>query len=64
MPKTAAARRLAVQLASQLPEGREKCLLVLDHLREMVDYLYPAGQAGPQLLDFPPPRRVANSDEP
>lgn len=35
-----ALRRSAIQLASQLPEGRENCLAVISHLTDLVAFIY------------------------
>ncbi len=37
-------RRLALQLASQLPDSREEALAVVDRLRDLVESFFESGQ--------------------
>jgi hypothetical protein len=42
MPDDAACRRLAAQLAAQLPETKAKALKTIEYLRELADtFMYP-----------------------
>jgi hypothetical protein len=52
-----ACRRLAVQLASQLPEDREAALKTVEYLRQVVDIflLPPEVEAGGRVLRFAVP---------
>lgn len=42
-PDEPALRRIALQLASQLPEGRDNCVSVVHYVLELVTFMYGGG---------------------
>jgi poly-gamma-glutamate capsule biosynthesis protein CapA/YwtB (metallophosphatase superfamily) len=60
MPDDAACRRLAAQLAAQLPETKAKAMKTIEYLRELADtFMYPAEEPAPDNV-VPLPRLVAD----
>lgn len=53
MPNEEACRRLAAQLAAQLPEDRESAMKTIEYLRQFAEvFIYPVAASGGEVVNL------------